>query len=243
MAREPQHPVRPGMPAARSIATGSGWPVGRVGKGQVMARGMGDHVGDALRSAKDKAEEAIGAGDEPREAAMHRERLGRTNAERDHAADPAPATGKWDWAGDDGEGLDELQGRFDASATRPDAAMEEVARSDPPRGEPQSPVGSGSTPDALWDRLAGLGGRTLQTAKGERFEVATLERGVGLTVIPLDGGQRWTVGPGEIGEALRLVEDGMSLDRVAPVRLRAAGVAAHHPEYVVAIVRALAGEG
>ena len=215
-----------------------------------MTGGLGDRLRDGLEAAKAKAAEAVGrvggpegaAGDDRGEA-MRRERLGRTNAERDRAAGRGAAPDRWDWAGDDGEGLDGLQGRYARGAEQPDAAAQEVAQADGPRGDAGPGPARGPLKPALWDGLAGLAGRTVRTAKGEPFEVAAVERGAGVTVVPLDGGQRWVVGAEELEAAHELFAGGEPADRLAAVRLRAAGVGARHPEIVAGLLRALRGEG
>ena len=211
-----------------------------------MGGGRGDSVGDALDAARAKVENLVGAasqagpadGDD-REAAMRRERLGRTNAESDRASGRGAAPGRWDWAGDDGEGLDELQGRYAPGAEQPDSAVQEVARAGGGRGDAEPEPGKRTAPVALWDRLAALEGRTVRTAKGEPFEVAAVDRRAGVTVVPLDGGQRWVVAAAELEAAAELFAGGEPTDRLAPIRLRAAGVEANHPEYVAALFRAL----
>ena len=215
-----------------------------------MGGGRGDRVGDTLDAAKATVKNMVAAAslggpadEDDREAAMRRERLGRTNAERDRASGRSAAPGRWDWAGDDGEGLDELQDRYAPDAEQPDPAEQEVARADGRRGDPEPEPGRWPAPVALWDRLVALEGRTVRTAKGEPFKVAAVERGAGITVVPLDGGQRWVVAAAELEAAAELFAGGEPADRLAPIRLRAEGVAASHPEYVAALFRALdAGE-
>jgi hypothetical protein len=169
---------------------------------------------------------------------MRRERDGRTNAAAD-AAGAGEAAGRWDWAGNDGERLDDLQGRYAPDAGHAETAAQEVVRPDPPRGEP-GPGGAVVPPTvALWNGLEALAGRQLATAEGEPFEVVAVERGAGVAVVPLDGGQRWVVEATELEVGYALVKDGMPIDRLAPIRLQAAGGMARHPEYVAGILRAL----
>ena len=136
-----------------------------------------------------------------------------------------------------------LQGRYARGAEQPDAAAQEVAQADGPRGDAGPGPARGPLKPALWDGLAGLAGRTVRTAKGEPFEVAAVERGAGVTVVPLDGGQRWVVGAEELEAAHELFAGGEPADRLAAVRLRAAGGGARHPEIVAGLLRALRGEG
>ena len=180
------------------------------------------------------AEEAVDVDGGAREAAMRRQRVGRTNA----AAD---AAGRWAGAGAgaDGERLDDLQGHYAPDDGHGETAAPEVMRPDPPRADPEPDGAVVPTTAWLWDRLAALAGRRLATAKGEPFEVVAVERGAEVAVVPLDGGQRWIVGAAELEAAYGLIRDGMPADRLAPIRLRAAGVAARHPEVVAGLLRAL----
>ena len=171
--------------------------------------------------------------------AVEAERTGRTNAARDMAADPerGAAPGRWDSIGEPGEGLDELQGLYAADAATRDQLPE---RGDAPSpATTESPSSARPITPALWDRLTALQGQTIETPKGEPFQVQAVARGERVTVSPLDGGQEWDVPAQELEEAWQAVSQGAELDRLASIRLQEAGVASAHPEYVAGLLRAM----
>jgi hypothetical protein len=173
--------------------------------------------------------------------AVDAERSGRTNAARVGAAGRGPMPGRWDSIGEDGEGLDELQGLYspDASAQAhlPDGRSELESAT---IGAP-SESATAITP-VLWDRLMALNGETIDTPKGEPFAVKAVSRGEHVTVTPLDGGQEWVVSAQELEMAWGVVRSGARLDRLASIRLQEAGLGSAHPEYVAGLVHAVTGD-
>jgi len=170
---------------------------------------------------------------------QRRDRPGPTRGARSDAADTGPEPREAGGTEDEGVGLDELQVRYAADAWEPEQDGTAVAGSDPPRADPPVAEVPGTITAALWDRLAALAGRTLETAKGEAFAVAAIERGAGVTVTLLDGGQRWVVSGEELEAARALAAGGEGIDRLAAIRLQQAGLHARHPEVLAGLLHAV----
>lgn len=201
-----------------------------------------ERVVDAAKDAMGSLRAGEAAGDENEAAdTVIAERAGRTNSARGAAEGHGREPGPWDSIGENSEGLDDLQGHFatDASPRIHLAALD--AESPPFTSGPPAHPGIPITP-ALWDRLAALSGRTLETPKGEPFAVNDMKRGVGVTVSPLDGGREWTVSAQELETAWTMVRDGEPLDGLASMRLHEKGLRSAHPEYVAGLLRAVLGE-
>ena len=166
---------------------------------------------------------------EPDAGAVAAERTGRTNTARDMTAEPKqePVPGRWDSIGEPGEGLDELQGLYANDAAIQDQLLRSTAA---------------TTPE-LWNQLAALEGRTVETPKGEPFRVKAVRRGERVIVSPLDGGQEWDVPAAELEAGWKAVGGGAELDGLASIRLQEAGVGSAHPEYVAGLLQAITGGG
>jgi hypothetical protein len=171
--------------------------------------------------------------------AVAAERTGRTNTARDMTAgsEQSPVPGRWDSIGEPGEGLDELQGLYAADAASRDQLPE---HGDEPTASSRSSSRSTATvTPSLWDHLAALEGRTIETPKGEPFRVIAVRRGKGVTVSPLDGAQEWDAPAAELEAAWLAVSQGVKLDGLASIRLQEAGVGSDHPEYLAGLLHAL----
>jgi hypothetical protein len=175
--------------------------------------------------------------------AVAAERTGRTKTARDmiDSTGKELAPGRWDSIGEPGEGLDELQGLYAADAMSQDQLPEHGVDATTATGS-HFPTANPITP-ALWDQLKALEGRTVETPKGEPFRVNGVVSGEGVTVGPLDGGQEWDVPAHELEAGWKAVNGGARLDRLASIRLQAAGVGSTHPEYVAGLLRAVMDRG
>ena len=176
--------------------------------------------------------------------AVAAERTGRTNTARDMTAGPEqePVPGRWDSIGEPGEGLDELQGLYAKDAAIRDQLPERGDQPSPATTDQPSPSAAATTPE-LWNQLAALEGRTVETPKGEPFRVKAVMRGEQVTVSPLDGGQEWDVPAAELEAGWKAVGGGAELDGLASIRLQEAGVGSAHPEYLAGLLRAITVDG
>jgi hypothetical protein len=176
---------------------------------------------------------------EPDAEAVDAERTGRTNTARDMTAsgEEELPSGRWDSIGEPGEGLDELQGLYTNDASTRDY-LPERGDEQPAATESHRPAADPVTP-ILWDQLAELEGRTVETPKGEPFRVKAVTSGQGVTVSPLDGGQELVVPAQELEAGWKAVSRGAQLDGLASIRLQEAGVGSAHPEYVAGLLRAV----
>ena len=202
----------------------------RIEKVVVAGKDVMRHLSDATTDEEETDAEAIDA-----------ERTGRTNAARDAATGHGPVPGRWDTIGEDGEGLDELQGLYASDASTSEHLAEQESRTSPDRTESSAQRATTITPK-LWDLLTTLAGQTIETPKGEPFGVTDVSRGECVTVSPLDGGEQWTVSAHELETAWTMIRDGEPLDRLASIRLQAAGLGSAHPEYVAGILHAIIGD-
>ena len=173
--------------------------------------------------------------------AVAAERTGRTNAAREMTdlTGQEPPLGRWDSIGEPGEGLDELQGLHANEGPNRDH-LSEQGEEVTTRTESRLPAGSEITP-TLWDQLAALQGRTIETPKGEPFRVKAVTSGERVTVIPLDGARESEVAAHELEAGWQAINGGAALDGLASIRLQEAGVGAAHPEYVAGLLRAIMG--
>ena len=92
--------------------------------------------------------------------------------------------------------------------------------------------------DQLWKRIEELSGQTLQTMRGNRFEVVSVrpEKAVALRVLVKSTGRRRNILRREIESSYQL---GLKGDDLIPLRLRQTGTSDRNPSYVVAILRAV----
>jgi hypothetical protein len=211
-------------------------------EGKDLSENVGDRI-EKLAGSKNEEQDPLDAGTSDAEA-VTAERTGRTNTAHDMTAGPdqGPVPGRWDSIGEPGEGLDELQGLYANDAAIQDQLPERGDQPSPATTDQPSPSAAATTPE-LWNQVAALEGRTVETPKGEPFRVKAVRRGESVIVSPLDGSQEWDVPAAELEAGWKAVGGGAELDGLASIRLQEAGVGSAHPEYVAGLLQAIAVGG